>query len=162
MRSRLLATALAITVVTASCQPAGHTFSDADMATARASSDTFVARLMRKDWPGVVSMYTTNDRFLPPNQKAVIGRAAMQTWLTALPPLAAFALKPDTIVGSGDLVYLQGHFALTFAPPGAPPIVDSGKYVEVHQRQADGTWLSVVDMFNSDLPAMPAPAPKKK
>ena len=90
-------------------------------------------------------------------QSALTGGTAMLTWLTALPPLTAFSVTADTIVGNGDLVYLQGHFVSRFAPPGAPAIVDSGKFLEVHQRQADGTWLSVADMFSSNLPPAPAP-----
>lgn len=46
---------------------------------------------------------------------------------------------------------------MTMAPPGAPgPVKDSGKYVEVRRRQADGRWLVAVDIFNSDVP-IPAP-----
>jgi len=41
-------------------------------------------------------------------QSALTGGTAMLTWLTALPPLTAFSVTADTIVGNGDLVYLPG------------------------------------------------------
>jgi ketosteroid isomerase-like protein len=37
-------------------------------------------------------------------------------------------------------------------------MVDKGKYVEIWKKQPDGSWKCAVDMFNSDLPAAPAPA----
>jgi ketosteroid isomerase-like protein len=38
---------------------------------------------------------------------------------------------------------------------------DRGKLVEVWKKQLDGTWKTVTDIFNSDLPP-PAPPEKKK
>jgi ketosteroid isomerase-like protein len=38
-------------------------------------------------------------------------------------------------------------------PEGAPePFQESGKYVVILQKQPDGSWLVVVDIWNSDLP----------
>jgi ketosteroid isomerase-like protein len=48
---------------------------------------------------------------------------------------------------------------MTMNPPGAPPITDSGKYLEVFRKQADGSWKNARDAFSSNLPAAAAPAP---
>ena len=32
-------------------------------------------------------------------------------------------------------------------------VEDVGKYIEIRRKQADGSWLLDVDMFNSDLEA---------
>lgn len=62
------------------------------------------------------------------------------------------------VEGREDLAYVLGTYTMTMAPPGAPgPINDSGKFVTVLRRQADGRWLAAVDMFSSDLPAAPPP-----
>ena len=34
---------------------------------------------------------------------------------------------------------------------------DRGKYLTVWRKQADGTWKSIADMFNSDVPMPPPP-----
>jgi ketosteroid isomerase-like protein len=42
------------------------------------------------------------------------------------------------------------------------PINDRGKYLEVWEKQPDGKWKCVADMWNSDLAAsVPGPADKK-
>lgn len=154
--------AIAFGVAIVACMPPSRPFSDADRASIRATSDTFTARVLRADWAGASKMYSTDARFMPPNQPIVVGRAAIETWMHGFPPLKAFKITVDTIAGSGDLVYTAGHYTMTFQPAGAPtPINDNGKFLEVHARQTDGTWLNVSDMFNSDQPAMPmGPAPK--
>ena len=45
---------------------------------------------------------------------------------------------------------------------GAIRCEDHGKYVEVWNKQADGKWKAVADIFNSDLPVATPPAPKAK
>jgi ketosteroid isomerase-like protein len=94
----------------------------------------------------------------PPNQPAVQGRVAIRAWLERLPPISAFTLNHTQIEGRGDLAYALGTFTMTIAPPGAPsPVKDSGKFVTIVRRQADGRWLVAVDMFSSDLPAAAPP-----
>jgi ketosteroid isomerase-like protein len=161
-------------VAVAACMAPGHTFTDADRATVRATTDSFTARVLRADWTAASNMYSTDAHFMPPNEPAVVGRPAILKWMRAFPPVKAFALTVDTIVGSGDLAYTTGHYKMSVQPAGAPrPMTDAGKYLEVHMRQADGSWLNVSDMFNSDQPPMamapakshaktPAKAPAKK
>ena len=81
------------------------------------------------------------------------GRAAIAAWMQGLPPVKDFKLTPVEIEGRGDLAYVKGTFTMSMVPPGAPgPITDVGKYIEIRRRQADGSWLIALDIFNSDLP----------
>ena len=55
-----------------------------------------------------------------------------------------------------------GTYALTIKDPkGGTPINDTGKIVEIWRKQADGKWKCIVDTYNSDLPAAPAPSAAK-
>ncbi|HEY6853683.1 MAG TPA: nuclear transport factor 2 family protein [Gemmatimonadales bacterium] len=161
MRSPVLLLA-ATALGTLACEPYTKPFSAADRAAVRATVDTFTARVLRSDWAGASKMYAPGARFMPPNDKMVVGPAAIEKWMHAFPPINSFALTVDTIEGSGDVAYTVGHYAMSVTPPGAKaPMTDAGKYLEVHVRQADGSWLNVADEFNSDQPMAP-PAPTSK
>ena len=137
------------------CAPAPRTFTDADRTANLALSQAFRDKAMAKDWEGVGKLYVENAQMLPPNSPTLRGRAAIQGYMAAFPPITEFILVDDTIVGTGDRAYAIGHYHLTLGLTGSP--VDSGKFLDVRERQADGSWLYVADMFSSDIPAPAAP-----
>ena len=147
-------------------KPAG--LSDADKAAIRATTANAVkiGNIQPLDAEAYMKSYHNPDGvFMPPNEKMISGSAAMVTWFKALPPISGFTLKVEAIDGAGDLAWARGSYTFTLNPPGAAPIVDAGKYLQVWNRQTDGSWRVSSDAFNSDLPAAPAPAapaPKKK
>jgi uncharacterized protein (TIGR02246 family) len=143
--------ALGLAAATAGAQSAK--LDDKDVASIKAASEAFSKAMLAKDAAAVARLYTETASLLPPNDKAVAGRAALQAWLAGFPPVKEFKLTPVEIEGRGDLAYVRGTFALAVLPPGAPAAIkDTGKYVEIRRKQADGSWLIAVDIFNSDLP----------
>ena len=151
--SRLYGALLALTLAVTSASAQSAKLSDKDVSAIKSSSDAFSKGLVAGDPAAVSLFYTEGASFLPPNDKAVAGRAAIATWMKALPPVKAFKLTPVEIEGRGDLAYVKGTFDMTLVPPGAPgPVNDVGKYIEIRRKQADGSWLIAVDIFNSDLP----------
>ncbi len=69
-------------------------------------------------------------------------------------PCVQFDFRIIALDGRADLAALRGAYHITFAPPGATrAISDSGKELVVLRKQADGSWLRVGDIWNSDLPA---------
>lgn len=130
--------------------PAAKPFTDADRTANLALSQAFRDKALAKDWDGLGKLYVTNAKMLPPNSPTLNGRAAIQGFMAAFPPLTELTLVDDTIVGTGDRAYATGHYHLTLGLNGSP--VDSGKFLDVRERQADGSWLYVADMFSSDIP----------
>lgn len=57
----------------------------------------------------------------------------------------------------GDLACLSGTYELTMNDASGEPVPDRGKYVGVWEKKG-GTWKCGTDIWNSDLPATPAPA----
>ena len=158
--ARLLVVPIALAI--AACgTPAPAGLSDAVRTQLKSRGDDFTKRLLAKDWPGMAALYSTDAIFMPPNEPAVKGRAAIQTWMSSFPPVSAFSLTTEDVDGAGDIAYVRGTYAMSFTPPGAPTVNDHGKFLEIHKRQTDGTWLTIADTFNSDVPAEPAPAPAK-
>lgn len=139
------------------CQPAPAKLSDADKATMRAMAAEFARAAMARSDSANAAQYTENAVFMPPNQPAVEGRAAIQAWFKAFPPISEFTVTLVDVDGVGDVAYARGTYTLTIAPAGKTPAVsDHGKFLEVRRRQADGKWLLTADIFNSDVP-LPAP-----
>ena len=143
--------ALTLVATAASAQPAK--LGEKDLAAIRTASDAFTKGVVAGDFALVSKLYTENASFMPPNERAVAGRADIQTWLKGLPPVKEFKFTLAEIEGRGDLAYVKGSYTMTLAPPGAPaPINEAGKFIEIRRRQADGSWPIAVDIFNSDLP----------
>lgn len=152
MRSTFLLTALTCALV--ACQPATpENISDADIARLRAMAGEFARAAMARSDSANAAQYTETAVFMPPNQPAVEGRAAIQAWFKAFPPITAFRLTVIEVDGHGNVAYTRGRYALTIAAVGRTPAVsDHGKFLAVHRRQANGSWLMSDDIFNSDVP----------
>jgi ketosteroid isomerase-like protein len=122
-----------------------------DTAAIRAASDQFSRLLLARDFDALVRLYTDDGAFMPPHQPAVLGRAALRSWMAAFPTVTQFAFAIDDIDGREDLAYVRGRYSMTLAPDGAPaPVDDVGKFIEIRKKQPDGSWLLAADIFNSD------------
>ena len=62
--------------------------------------------------------------------------------------------SPLETVVAGDIAYQRGEFDIDMTPKnnGVSPIRSTGKYLHIYQRQDDGNWLMIRDMFNSNSP----------
>jgi len=57
-----------------------------------------------------------------------------------------FASDRIQVAASGDLAYSRGHFTMQSTDPAnGKPRSDSGSYLTVWQKQADGSWKAVED-----------------
>ncbi len=154
MKSRSLlpaAAALAFTIM--ACQPGAGPLSDDDIAAIRANVDTYVQSTLSADWPAWAALFTDDAVNMAPNEPAIEGRAAIQAWGEAFPTLTEFTSTPVEIDGRADLAYIRGTYSYTGTVEGAPePVTDSGKYLVLLRKQADGSWLSTAQIWNSDQP----------
>jgi uncharacterized protein (TIGR02246 family) len=65
----------------------------------------------------------------------------------------SFASDKIDIASSGDLAYSRGHFTEKFTHPDTNQVTsDSGAYVTVYKKQADGSW-KVVEDFTAPTPS---------
>jgi ketosteroid isomerase-like protein len=68
-----------------------------------------------------------------------------------MPPISAFDFRMLDLQGDGHLAFMRAAWSITVTPPGTTPVSDSGKILIVFKKQADGSWLTVADAWNSDL-----------
>jgi ketosteroid isomerase-like protein len=119
-----------------------------------------------KDVDKTVSYYAEGAVVMPPNASAATTnesiRSAWKEMLTS--PGAAISWKATKVevATSGDLAYVSGAYEERMTDASGKTVNDRGKYLEVWEKQADGTWKVVADIWNSDLPASAPEAPEKK
>jgi ketosteroid isomerase-like protein len=157
MKSCRLILLLALVLIVAGCQ-CDHdatpqpTFTADDETAIRGLLETFTDTVLAGDWAANTAYYTEDAVRMPPDAPMIQGHAAMVTLWETFPPVTGFTLTPQVVGGDGDMAYARGAFTLDLAPPDADPTSLVGKWQAAYQRQADGTWLCVSDIWNSDTP----------
>lgn len=119
----------------------------------RQAGRAWVEAVRAGDVAGVTALYAEDAVLMPPGAPAVEGRRAIGDFLSALPAFERFELTTEAIEGSGDLAYVRGSYLMSFlAVPGdtASLVTERGKFVEIRERQEDGSWPMVVDMWNAN------------
>ena len=113
------------------------------------------------DVDGIVGLYTGDASLFPPNAPLVTGKDAMRPLWTGMVEAPGFSTNLRTtkveISRSGDLAYAAGTYEDTRNDPEGNPVPERGKWVAVFEKQPDGAWKMVADIWNSDEPT-PAPA----
>jgi uncharacterized protein (TIGR02246 family) len=166
MQSGVLLVLFSCGLVATSCGPSATSDSGAaDAAAIRALDEQWSATAAKNDLEGTVAFYADDAVLLPPNALIARDRKSIRdSWAGLLGPNTAVSWKVSKVevAKSGELGYLYGTYSLTIRDPkGGAPVSDTGKLVEIWKKQADGKWKCIVDTYNSDLPAAPAPEAKK-
>jgi len=166
LRSPVFLVLISFAFVATSCGPSATSDSGATEAAAiQALDEQWSATAAKNDLEGTVAFYADDAVLLPPNAPIARDRKSIrESWAGLLGPNTAVAWKVSKVevAKSGELGYLYGTYSLTIRDPkGGPPVSDTGKLVEIWKKQADGTWKCIVDTYNSDLTAAPAPEVKK-
>jgi ketosteroid isomerase-like protein len=169
-RMRGVVSLLGAVAMIAACQPAAET---AEQAEARMASETAAARTAIEasnaqfmvhfnagQGDSVAAHYTDDGRVMAPNMAAAVGRPAIAASMGMMGG-ATLVLTTESVAANGSLAVERGTYKITLTPPGATaPITDTGKYL-VHWRKVGDNWMMADDIWNSDLPAMPAGPPAK-
>ena len=114
--------------------------------------EAYEKAVANQDVDAIVALYAPDGYFLPPNSPIAKGPDAIRGVLQAYIDAGANSLDLETTAldEQGDVVIEVGQYKLGLQPPGADPITDIGKYLQVFKRQADGSFLIAYDCFNSD------------
>ena len=122
----------------------------------------FAAAFNSKDADKVLSFYSSEIVFMPPNSPILRGKEAVRKFYDDLYTEGATELRMESVDvgGHGPLAYESGTFSLNRRPSGGAHTRDRGKYLFIW-RNTNGTWLNEYTMWSSDLPERVDIAPVK-
>src|SRR6266550_762675 len=133
-------------------QPAANTA--AEEAAIREADAGWSKAFGAKEIDAAVAYNADDAVMLGPNMPAAPGKDAIRKVYALMFALPGFTIswQPDKVevARSGDLGYSRGTYELGMNDAAGNPTRDRGKYLTVWRKQADGTWKSIADMFNSD------------
>ncbi len=125
-----------------------------DSAAHRAHAN-YVGAINSNNIDSLTSMLANDVVFLAANEKPMVGKAAVRTWVDAY--YKAFRTtwdKPvEEFVVTGDYAFERYRYTSTDTPVGGgQPVVDTGWGFVVYHREADGVWRVARDAFGPDHP----------
>ena len=151
-----------VALISATCQTDGGADTRAtEEATLKKLDAEWSSAAHAKDVEKTVSYYTEDALILAPNLPVIQGKQGARTMWQGMFSVPGFdggwtATRVE-VAKSGDLGYVTGSYEISETDASGKPIKDTGKFLEIWKKQADGSWKCVVDAFNSDLPST-APA----
>ena len=108
-------------------------------------SRAFAAR----DLEGLLNLYEDDAKFINMDGNEVQGKAAikeaLQGFLEAAGSDGVMTLETNYAYECGDLAMLSNSWVLRANGADGKPMEMAGKTVEVARKQADGSWLMVLD-----------------
>jgi uncharacterized protein (TIGR02246 family) len=121
-------------------------------------NDKFGKALMSGDYNTIASMYTDDATSLPSYAPMWVGKdqilegnkKELETY-----KYNSFSAKTVNVFGTGDIIYEIGTYQLNFTPANMTASMDDhGKYINIWQKQSDGSWKLKADTWNSDINPM--------
>jgi uncharacterized protein (TIGR02246 family) len=161
MHLRTLPLAAAL-LLAAACAPAAKPAPDiaAIKKAIEAADAAQVVAIGKGDAAGAAAGYADDALIFNPGQPVVKGKAAQQAMFAQMMAGATFSdlnLKMTDVVVSeaGDLAVEHGTYSWTITPKGGAAMADTGKFLVVWKKQADGGWKIIRDIINTDLAPKP-------
>ncbi len=134
-----------------SLQPQPIGFSNEDRDALEAYIEECVSQCLDRDWDALVERLTDDVVFMPPDEPAVIGKAAVADFLEAYPIITAFSSNIESADGRADLAAVRSSFDLTVeTEDGEARLV--GKVLITHRKEG-GRWRLATQCWNLDAPA---------
>lgn len=143
-----------------SCAPKPAPFNTAEV---RKGIEAMVAKfaedLVKGDAAAASMVYSEDATVCPPNSPVLKGRQAFQNWFASSLQMglkvtgAKFVI--ESVEGSGDMAYETGMYYEQFEM-GGKAMADTGKYVAVWKKLADGSWKVQAEAWNTNMPPPPA------
>jgi uncharacterized protein (TIGR02246 family) len=165
MNRHLCVFLVALGLVSGGCSaPAAKSNPDADRAAINSVRDQFIAAYKGADADRIAGLYAANAVAMPGDQPTLNGRneiAKHERDQFSQASVGDVQIKSDEMQLMGDFAFDRGTFSVSMMPKtaGATPIMQTGRYLVILQRQGDGSWKVIEDIDNNAAAPMPPPMP---
>jgi uncharacterized protein (TIGR02246 family) len=135
------------------CSTATHPIPKDEKAVITAISASRAQAFNAGDAAGIAVHFTEDAILMAPGKPATTGRAAVQAYYQAIFDEYNTRLEShyDEVYVSDSLAYGRGSAKVTLLPKkGGEALVSTAKYLNILQKQADGSWKTTHDIWNSN------------
>ena len=102
------------------------------------------------------ALVTEDAVLMPPHEQPVVGRQAIIEWFAGVVRQARTTgvdVPQREVIIAGDMAIERGSFVWKVAPvDGGAEIENRGSFLAVWQRQPNGPWVLMRNIWNSTLP----------
>ncbi len=106
--------------------------------------------LLDRDWDAFLELLTDDVVFLPPDEPAVIGKAAAADFLNAFPIITQYSATIESADGSADHAVVRSSWEGTLeTEEGETRMV--GKRLATYRKEG-GRWRVATNCWNRDAP----------
>ena len=143
-------------LLTGGCQSAPPPSSAEDVRRIKEVSAAREAAFNESDAQKIATYFTEDAVLMAPGQPADTGRAAVAEYYQSIfdtyePELSSHYVTVEVV---GTHAYGRGIAEVTLTPKdGGASVTSTSKYINILEKQADGTWKTTHDIWNANAPA---------
>jgi ketosteroid isomerase-like protein len=147
--------AAAIAAAAACSQQGEPKFGQQDATKIRQRTQAYAQAFNGKEAPRVITFFSGETVFMPPNAPTMRGREAVADYMKRLYADGAdeLVMESKDVGGAGTLAFENGTYSLRRRPATGDETRDRGKYMVIWRfNRAQNAWLMDYMMWSSDLP----------
>ena len=140
-------------VLAAACKTPGRADDSADVSAIKALSAARAKAFNEGDAAAIAIHFTESGVLMAPGSAATSGRAAVQAYYQSIFDQYVTGLESgyEEVKVSGDMAYGRGFAKVKLVPhAGGDTLISSAKYINILERQSDGSWLTTHDIWNGN------------
>lgn len=152
---------LFVAIAVIACAPAAEPPEPEETATAEAELEAinklreeFVRVNNTNNASAIATFYTDDTVVMPPNDQTITGKQGIESWHQTLWDQFTTELTVSHVETQvvGDWAFDRATYTIKVTPKaGGESMEDAGRYLEILQKQADGSWRIARDIWSSRL-----------
>lgn len=153
MNRKIFSSVLCLMLLTAACENSYQSDTSSDIEAIKQMSSDRADAFNRGDSEGIAIHFSETGLLMAPGAPVAQGRSAVAHYYQQIFDQYETLLESgyNEVEVSGDLAFGRGTAYVTLIPrDGGDPVSSTSKYINILQKQSDGTWLTTHDIWNEN------------